>query len=131
MTEIIGYPKFETNLLQFQFRHRLVHLVQPQTLVYDNNKSIGWQLDNVYLGNHMILKKLESKQEVVTLTPVPLKGDYVFIVSIEKLVGDIERSVNEMDTGYRDKLKRNRDNLQLKFDKAIQQIFNLNVALWK
>ena len=79
MVDLIGYPEFETNLPQDQFRHKLVHLAQPQTLVYDNNRSIGWQLDNLYLGDHMILKKLESRQEILTLTPITLEGDHVFI----------------------------------------------------
>lgn len=121
MVDLIGYPEFETNLLQDQFRHKLVHLAQPQTLVYDNNRSIGWQLDNLYLGDHMILKKLESMQEILTLTPITLEGDHVFIISIEKLVYDIEKSVRDTDTGYLARLRRNQDNLQLKFDKAVQQ----------
>jgi hypothetical protein len=117
MVDLIGYPEFETNLLQDQFRHKLVHLAQPQY----SNRSIGWQLDNLYLGDHMILKKLESRQEILTLTPITLEGDHVFIISIEKLVYDIEKSVRDTDTGYLARLRRNQDNLQLKFDKAVQQ----------
>jgi len=117
MVDLIGYPEFGTNLLQDQFRHKLVHLAQPQY----SNRSIGWQLDNLYLGDHMILKKLESRQEILTLTPITLEGDHVFIISIEKLVYDIEKSVRDTDTGYLSRLRRNQDNLQLKFDKAVQQ----------
>ena len=71
MVEIMGYYEDETKLLQDQFRHKIVHLAQPQAVISDikNNRKIAWMLYNKYKGKHMLLEKLPSAQPVVTLTP--------------------------------------------------------------
>lgn len=40
MTEIMKYPEYESTLLQDQFRHKIVHLAQPQAVVFDIKNNI-------------------------------------------------------------------------------------------
>jgi len=126
MTEIMGYPEYETNILQNQFRHKIVHLAQPQTLIYDNKNNIliGWKLDNKYYGKHMTVERLSSKQPVVTLIPFKMEADAVFVVSIDRLLEDIIKSVKKSSCSYLEKLKRDHNSLHQKFDDAINQIYS-------
>lgn len=52
MTGVMKYPEYESTLLQDQFRHKIVHLAQPQAVIFDikNNRMIGWMLHNKYRG---------------------------------------------------------------------------------
>ncbi len=59
---MMKYPKVETELLQQQFRHKIVHLAQPQATKNIDNKVIAWQVDNKYVGKHMLLEKLSNTQ---------------------------------------------------------------------
>src|SRR6266487_6143293 len=101
MTKIMRYPHYEASILQNQFRHKLVHLAQPRTIIFDNknDRRIGWILDNGYHGKHLIVEILPSKQPVVTLTPFKMEVDHVFIVSVERLLKDIVKSVNAVPYG--------------------------------
>jgi hypothetical protein len=68
MTEIMKYPEYESTLLQDQFRHKNVHLAQPQAVIFDikNNRMIGWMLYDRHEGkNMMLLEKLPSAQPVI------------------------------------------------------------------
>jgi hypothetical protein len=85
---------------------------------------IGWILYNRYEGKHMLLERLPSTQPVITLTPYPMSVDHIFTVSIEKMVQDIDESVNCPSDGYLEKLIKD-NNLQSKFDTAIQHIYSL------
>lgn len=120
------YPEYESTLLQDQFRHKNVHLAQPKAVIFDikNNRMIGLMLYNGYEGKHMLLEKLPSAQPVITLTPYSMRVDHLFIVSVEKMVQDIETSINQASYGYLERLKKNENNLQLKFDTAIKQIYS-------
>jgi hypothetical protein len=122
----MGYPEYETNILQNQFRHKIVHLAQPQTLIYENkdNMLIGWILDNKYHGKHMTIEKFSLKQPVVTLIPSKMEADAVFVVSIERLLEDIIKSVNNSSDGYLERLRRDHNRLHQKFDDAINQIYD-------
>ena len=124
MIEIMKYPEYESSLLQDQFRHKIVHLAQPQAVIFDikNNRMIGWMLYNKYEGKHMLVEKLPSEQPVIVLTPYLVHVDHLFTVSIEKMVEDIEISINQAPNGYLERLRMNDDILQTKFDTAIKQI---------
>jgi hypothetical protein len=49
---------------------------------------------------------------------------HLFTVSIEKMVQDIEISINQAPYGYLERLKKNDNNSQTKFDTAIKQIYS-------
>jgi hypothetical protein len=123
MKEIMRYSPKEVVILQKQFRHKIVHLAQPSSVVYDNNKNVGWLLDLGFHGKHMLIEKLTSTTDVVTLTPYPMVQDHIFIVSIPKFVADIEASVMNIPTGYLQKLIRNEDRLQSKFKAVLEEIY--------
>ena len=121
MINVMKYPPCEIKLLQNQFRHKLVHLAQPETITYDNSikKMIGWELHNRYNGKHMFVEPLPSKQTVVTLAPYKMEADAVFIISIEKLVEDILISSKDYL-----KILKNSARLQKNFDNAICDIYD-------
>lgn len=125
MIEIMKYPEYESKLLQDQFRHKIVHLAQPQAVISDdkNSRRIGWILYNRYEGKHMIVEKLPASEAIVTLTPGTIFADHLFAVSIEKLVQDIDESVNSTSDGYLKKLSTE-SKLRSKFDTAIGHIYS-------
>lgn len=71
----------------------------------------------------MLLEKLASTQPVIVLTPYPMWVDHLFIVSIEKMVQDIEKSINQAPHGYLERLRKNDNSSQAKFDMVIKQIY--------
>lgn len=85
---------------------------------------IGCILYNMYESKHMLVEKLPSSQPVFILTPYPMQFDHLFTVSIEKMVEDIEISINQAPNGYLERLRMNDNNLQTKFDTAIKQIYS-------
>ena len=60
----------------------------------------GWMLYNKYEGKHMLVEKLSSAQPVNVLIPSSMQVDHVFTVSIEKMVQDIETSINQAPVPY-------------------------------
>lgn len=72
----------------------------------------------------MLLEKLNSAQPVDVLTPYPMLVDHLFTVSIEKMVQDIEKSINHVPDGYLERLRNNDNDLQTKFETAIKQIYS-------
>jgi hypothetical protein len=51
-------------------------------------------------GKHMLVEKLSSAHPVNVLIPSPMQVDHVFTVSIEKMVQDIETSINQAPVPY-------------------------------
>jgi hypothetical protein len=121
MMNVMKYPKSETKLLQNQFRHKLVHLAQPNTITYDNSikRMIGWRLNNRYNGKHMIVELLPSKRNVLTLAPYKMEAEAVFTISLQKLLEDILNSSHD----YLEMLK-NSVRLHKNFDDAICDVYD-------
>jgi hypothetical protein len=72
----------------------------------------------------MLLEKLPSAQPVITLIPYSIWVDHFFTISIEKMVQDTEISINQVPYGYLERLKKNDNNSQTKFDTAIKQVYS-------
>lgn len=124
MVRMLGYPAFETELLQKIFRHRTVHLAQPKVVVLDRRTGwkITWRYEHTYSGKHMTVEDLKGSKPITILTPSPMTCDHLFIISIEKLVEDIKESVYRTN-GYLDQLAKNQT-LRSKFEKAVNQIYD-------
>lgn len=128
MITFMQYPNYEAGLLQDIFRHKVVHLAQPKTVILDkaNNRLIAWKLINGFSRNHLKLKKFTKPKSVITLTPYKMTCDYALIISLTKLTNDIISSIFRRPDGYFESLKSNII-LQNKFRNAVSQIYDPNI----
>ena len=110
MTGMMKYPEETAELLQKIFRHKLVHLAQPNPRTKHSGKRYLWW------GCHESNRNLHLKIE-----PTGQKDECRFCISIWDFVVDIEDSVFGSN-GYMDQLTRNVENLQPNFKKAHKQI---------
>jgi hypothetical protein len=119
------YDNEQSELLQEIFRHKLVHLAQPN-IIKRRNKEVAWRYEYPDITNHLKIEAIGyRKQNVTILTPVPLYYDHIFIISVTQLLYDIVDSVERRPDGYIQRLKDNYKDLQKRFDDAIRQIYVL------
>jgi len=106
MREIMGYDSKQVKILQHQYRHKLVHLSEPQPVIEDDSgQYIGW-------GICWVNKRNEHLQIVTRSAPFtytdPFGTEFEvhkdFLVSIPDFVEDICRSVDGPD-GYLERLE--------------------------
>jgi len=123
MMKFMSYTAEQSDLLQQLFRHKIVHLAQPGTVVHDERKNryISWKYEHDNLGEHLKIKVLPEKAKYQVTSSMEIEWDHVFIVSIKQLVKDIRYSV-EGPNGYLAELER-KPEIQDRFEQAIKQIF--------
>jgi len=116
MKDVMHYCDDQIYLLQNQFRHKIVHLVQPKPMVQYKNQLICWLYDHNNQDIHLKLIPVKQSSNVQDT----YSCDFVFAVSIFHLMKDIKDSV-ESSNGYLARLLKEQD-LQKNFEKAIKQI---------
>ncbi len=132
MTEVMRYPAEKAILLQQVFRHKIVHLAQPNPSInidtsegkYSNLKGkiqdgfYSWAIEHEARAKHLSIETLSNKEG---------KGEFRFHVSIWSLVEDIVDSVYKPN-GYLHQLETEKpvsdeSVLRKKFKKAYNQIY--------
>lgn len=122
MQRFMNYTEEQSRLLQKLFRHKIVHLAQPKTVVKDNSRLICWRYWHENQKHHLKLVKLPQGSKFHVTSSWKISCDYEFNVSISHLVNDIRNSV-ESPNGYLASLQKIPD-LQDRFEKAITQIYD-------
>jgi hypothetical protein len=109
MIDVMKYPALQADLLQQQFRHKLVHLAQPKPHVAHDGNSYHWgYVHDAHALHLQILPRPGSAT------------DFHFWISIMNLAEDIADSVDRAG-GYLDMLRAGAL-LQTNFTKAYQEI---------
>ncbi|MDH4227643.1 MAG: hypothetical protein OEV59_07860 [Deltaproteobacteria bacterium] len=108
MTEVMKYTEEVANRLQKVFRHKLVHLAQPNLAYQENGKKIGWEYHH--------------DNRAVHLTTTEKDGVKIFRISIGSLCDDIVDSVYKPE-GYLHKLSQDEE-LRVNFEKAYKEIYS-------
>jgi hypothetical protein len=120
MEKFMGYTSKQAKLLQDLFRHKLVHLAQPNPIIKYGSGYVSWYLYHQKREKHLEVEKETRTKRVTSVCTI--ECDYVFYVSILDLVKDIRASV-EKPTGYLASLETKPD-LQDRFEQAIAQIYD-------
>lgn len=117
------YTSDQAFLLQQVFRHKIVHLAQPNpvTLIRRDNSHIIWTEYN--FSNRQKHLSVEPNSQFISWAPNKPKitATHIFHLSITDFKDDIKDSVLN-PLGYLVELERVPD-LQDKFDDAIREIF--------
>ena len=122
MEDLMGYSSENALLLQKIFRHKLVHLAQPNPITVFNKKRIGWYYEHDKPEIHLKFMRLEHTEKFHLSLIKTIEYDHVFCISIMDLVRDIRKSVEKPNDGYLNLLENSID-LQKNYDNAISQIF--------
>jgi hypothetical protein len=114
MKRFMRYPTQSIRLVQGIFRHKLVHLAQPKSVVEDRTRTIAWRYYHHDKSRHLKVIKFKTPSHVKGLTPYKLYCNYGFAISISQLKADIIMSVFTGSTSYYSSLKSNKK-LQINF----------------
>jgi len=122
MQKFMSYTTEQAKLLQELFRHKLVHLAQPNPIVVDSSRHISWQEWHDNREKHLVIEQLKERQKITVTSTLSKDCDHIFHVGILNLVEDIRISLKKPN-GYLDSLEKSSD-LQDKFELAISQIYD-------
>ena len=110
MTGVMKYPQNISDLLQKVFRHKLVHLAQPNPATNYDNKRYLWYFCH------------ESNRDIhLKVDPTGQKNEFRFRIGIWNFVEDIEDSIVGSN-GYLVQLTNNVGNMQKNFVKVYKEI---------
>jgi hypothetical protein len=121
MTSYMGYTNENVKILLDLFRHKLVHLAQPNPIIRRDSEVITWKY--FHSNSQFHLKKLPVQQDSI----ISVSSDWAipvtheFNISIMDLVNDIKDSTSRPN-GYLDTLEKT-PHLQDKYELAINQIY--------
>lgn len=124
MQSFMGYTEQQSELIIKIYRHKLVHLAQPNPIYFDdvNNKKIGWLYSHEHRDDHLYLHDLPKGTKTWIKSDWPEEYDQLFVIGIRQLMEDIIDSV-ERHGGYLDQLDSNTKNLLDNFKKAIEEAY--------
>jgi hypothetical protein len=122
MTSLMNYIFADADIIVNLFRHKLVHLAQPNPVIRHNSELITWRYHHDDKQFH--LKKIQlPKNSTITITSIwSIPVIHEFNISIMDFVRDIKDSVNSAN-GYLDLLEKT-TYLQDRFEMAIEQIYS-------
>lgn len=124
MMDFMGYTPEQADRLQKMFRHKLVHLAQPNPVFKHASMRISWAYYHECADRHLWLQKLANKEQIpLRQTEKYTEVDHIFHIGIFDLVRDIKDSMEGPD-GYLATLEKD-EKLRNNFDKAISQIYEL------
>jgi len=123
MLQFMSYTDEQAKLLQELFRHKLVHLAQPQPLIIDGARKVSWRYYHNCRQKHLVLERLSDKKKVQVTSNQSIEYDHVFHISVFSLMEDVKCSV-EGPSGYLAMLETT-PCLQANFERAVSQIYGL------
>jgi hypothetical protein len=124
MHRFMHYTDEQTKLLMVIFRHKIVHLAQPNAVSEYNGKKVAWRYWHDNSERHLKLTKLKEPVQHQLTSSWVVTIDYEFEFSIAHLVKEIGASVREPE-GYLHKLATDSD-LQDRFEKVLSEIYGNN-----
>jgi len=122
MELFMGYTTQQSELIIKIFRHKMVHIAQPQPIFSHNSKTVTWRYVHENTPDHLILKDLPTDSKIWIKSDWSVEIDQVFTLGITQLMEDIRDSVLRHG-GYLDQLDINYDNLLDKFQKAVIEVY--------
>lgn len=122
MEKYMFYPSDRQKLLMDIFRHKVVHLAQPNPVCDFAGKQVTWKYHHDNATRHLKLQKLEKPVPFEVTSTLTLNIEYLFEISLVHFAKDIRDSVIEPG-GYLNTLKTDAA-LRQNFDLAIGDIFD-------
>src|SRR5216683_2948643 len=95
MERFMLYPKEARDLLMDIFRHKIVHLAQPNPVCEYQTKHVTWKYHHDNLGCHLKLTDIDSPKEYPITTTIKLKPVQLFEISLVHFAKDIRDSAFE------------------------------------
>ena len=119
MTEVMTYTEEQVRLLQAVYRHKLVHLAEPKSVIADAGRLVSWRYVHPRDEQHLSLTTVRAW---VVVTPKwHVLCDHEFFISIRSFADDIIRSATAAPDGYLSRLARD-PAVQANFVRAFGQI---------
>lgn len=122
MRRFMHYSDDHCVLLMDIFRHKIVHLAQPNAVTLFKNSRTSWGYWHDDLQHHLKLTPLTPLLQVTVTSALQISIDQRFEISIRHFVDDIIDSVHTPG-GYLHSLASDAD-IQVNFVKAITDIYN-------
>lgn len=123
MKKFIGYTEQQSTLITNIYRHKIVHLSQPNPIYFDNttNKNIAWHYSHEHRSDHLYLHDAPKDSKIWVKSDWSVEYHQVFTIGIRQLMEDIVDSVIRHG-GYLDKLETDSP-LLTNFRNAIEEVY--------
>jgi hypothetical protein len=125
MKEFMNYTDEQATLIIEIFRHKLVHLAQPNPVYIHNTRRIRWVYHHSDPEKHLLLEDIPPGMGLIIKTDWKIPVDRYFNISIHHLTQDIINSVKNHG-GFLDKFETDSLVIQPNVKKAIEQIYDPN-----
>ncbi len=125
MIELMNYTEEQATLIIEIFRHKLVHLAQPNPVFSYNGRTISWVYYHANPEKHLLLEDFPPGTAFIVKSDWKITVNQCFNISISQLVQDIVNSV-ENHGGLLDKLENDSIVVQTHVKKAIEEIYDPN-----
>jgi hypothetical protein len=122
MRRFMHYSEDQCILLLDVFRHKIVHLAQPNPVTLFKNTLTSWGYSHDDLQHHLKLVPLAPPLQVTVTSALQINADQRFEMSIRHFVEDIVDSVHAPGA-YLHSLASDAD-LQARFAKAVTDIYS-------
>ena len=121
MTSFMSYTTENADLLLNLFRHKLVHLAQPDPVIRRDSELITWRYHHNDRQFHLRKILLTQVRQIQVTSVWKVEATHEFHISIMDLVKDIKDSTARPN-GYLDLLEKT-PHLQDKYETVIDQIY--------
>jgi len=122
MRRFMHYSDDHCTLLMNLFRHKIVHLAQPSTVIEFQGTSTAWGCWHDDATHHLKFAPLAPARAVSVTSGIQIEAKQRFEISIRHFVEDISTSVHSPG-GYLHQLSTDAD-LQDNFTKAIEGVYH-------
>jgi hypothetical protein len=121
MTSFMSYTPENADILVNLFRHKLVHLAQPDPVIRRDSELITWKYHHSNRQFHLKKFPLQQGTQIQVTSVWNVRVTHEFNISIMDFTKDIKDSTTRPN-GYLDSLEKT-PHLQDKYETAIDQIY--------
>jgi hypothetical protein len=89
MRDYMGYTEDKSTLIVALFRHKLVHLAQPNPSILHNGKIVSWRYEHYHTPNHLLLEDAPKDTKIRIKSDWVIAVDQIFSIGFEQFMEDI------------------------------------------
>jgi hypothetical protein len=122
MIHVMHYSNEQVRLLQKIFRHKLVHLAQPLSVLEDNKRRIRWHYWHTGAPGHLDVVPLKRPEEIALTASWKIRVDHEFRLDVDRFKQEIVHAAAINQDCYLNRLTGD-PSLRAKFATAARQMF--------
>lgn len=119
------YQQHQIDLLLKMYRHKIVHLAEPKSVLLYNGEFISWKEQDQYSDKHLQISRPAPPEiwiaDIYDNVKIDIDGE--FMISILQFKDEIKDSIGRSGDGYLERLRSDKE-IRNNFVTAINQIYD-------